>query len=100
MSLTKALLNAGYEIVKTPCKTLCSYFQKPNDLIKVSYNQNNDQIVIRYHYDSDDDIGFLFNSFAIMDASLDVTETMRTINSFESIAQTLKSAYDAEFHNK
>ena len=100
MSLTKALLKAGYEVVQTPCKTLYSYFQKPNGLIKVDYNERNDQIVMRYHYDSDDNVGFLFNSFHIMDASLDIAETMRTINSFETIAQTLKSAYDAEFHNK
>lgn len=100
MSLTKALLKAGYEIVQTPCKTLYGYFQKPNGLIKVCYNQNNDQIVIRYHYDSDDNVGFLFNSFAIMDASLNIAKTMRTINSFETITQTLKSAYDAEFHDK
>lgn len=100
MSLTKALLKAGYEITQTPCKTLYSYFRKPDGLIKVCYNENNDQIVIRYHYDADDNVGFLFNSFHIMDASLDVTETIRTINSFETITQTLKSAYDAEFHNK
>lgn len=100
MSLTEALLEAGYEVIQTPLKTLYIYFQKPNGLIKVSYNQNNDQIVMRYHYDSDDNVGFLFNSFHIMDASLDIANTMRTINSFETIAQTLKSAYDDEFHNK
>ena len=104
MPLTKALLNAGYETVDTMFtgndEPSYSRFQKPDGLILVGYDHIHDRIVIRYHLDSDDNIGFLFNSRVMTDASLDIAKTMRTINSFETIAQTLKNTYDAEFHNK
>lgn len=104
MSLTKSLIKAGYETINTTFRgndePAYSHFQKPNGLIRVGYDYINDKVVIRYHYDTDKNTGFMFNSRVIPNASLDVAETMRTINSFETITQTLKSAYDAEFHNK
>lgn len=104
MSLAKSLTKAGYEATNTMFRgnnePAYSHFQKPNGLIRVGYDYINDKVVIRYHYDTDKNTGFMFNSRVIPNASLDVAETMRTINSFETITQTLKSAYDAEFHNK
>lgn len=104
MSLAKSLIKAGYEATNTMFRgkdePAYSHFQKPNGLIRVGYDYINDKVVIRYHYDTDKNIGFMFNSRVIPNASLDVAETMRAINSFETITQTLKSAYDAEFHNK
>ena len=104
MSLAKSLIKVGYEATNTMFRgndePAYSHFQKPNGLIRVGYDYINDKVVIRYHYDTDKNTGFMFNSRVIPNASLDVAETMRTINSFETITQTLKSAYDAEFHNK
>lgn len=104
MLLAKSLTKAGYKTINTTFRgndePAYSHFQKPNGLIRIGYDYINDKVVIRYHYDTDKSIGFMFNSRVIPNASLNVAETMRTINSFETIAQTLKSAYDAEFHNK
>lgn len=104
MSLAKSLIKAGYEAINTTFRgndePAYSHFRKPNGLIRVGYDYINDKVVIRYHYDTDKSIGFMFNSRVIPNASLNIAKTMRTINSFETIAQTLKSAYDAEFHDK
>lgn len=104
MPLAKSLTKAGYKTINTTFRgndePAYSHFQKPNGLIRIGYDYINDKVVIRYHLDSDNNIGFLFNSRVMVDASLDIAKTMRTINSFETITQTLKSAYDAEFHNK
>lgn len=104
MPLAKSLTKAGYKTINTMFRgndePAYSHFRKPNGLIRVGYDYINDKVVIRYHYDTDKNIGFMFNSRVIPNASLNVAKTMRTINSFETITQTLKSAYDAEFHDK
>ena len=104
MTLAKSLTKAGYKTINTTFRgndePAYSHFQKPNGLIRIGYDYINDKVVIRYHYDTDESVGFMFNSRVIPNASLNVANTMRTINSFETIAQTLKSAYDAEFHDK
>lgn len=104
MSLAKSLIKAGYEAINTTFRgndePAYSHFRKPNGLIRVGYDYINDKVVIRYHYDTDKSIGFMFNSRVIPNASLNIAKTMRTINSFETITQTLKSTYDAEFHDK
>ena len=104
MSLAKSLTKAGYKTINTTFRgndePAYSHFQKPNGLIRIGYDYINDKVVIRYHYDTNESVGFMFNSRVIPNASLNVAETMRTINSFETIAQALKDTYDAEFHNK
>lgn len=104
MLLAKSLTKAGYKTINTTFRgndePAYSHFQKPNGFIRIGYDYINDKVVIRYHHDTDESVGFMFNSRVIPNASLNVAETIRTINSFETIAQTLKSAYDAEFHNK